>query len=143
MRSIAAIVLSATLGGAAATGWAAKSEKPVAVGASISIGSELTSASDPIHSLFRFKGDLHAKRPCRKDRQVVVLLSTDGGPAVPDGRKGGFTEADGDWASVYEVALQKGHTYSALARVNRIGAGSGKQRLTCKAATSAPVTVAP
>ena len=139
----AATALVAALALAPAAGSKAKQGKPIKAAASIDISSELVSSSDPQYSLYRFKGTLRTKAACRKDRQVAVAVSMDGGPAAPDNRKGGFTAKDGSWVSVYDVLLLKGHSYTAVASAVRTTARAAQKRYSCRAAESAPLSLAP
>ena len=144
LRLIAVIGLATVLVlvAASSAGSKAKTGKPIKAGASVTISSRLVS-SDSQYAFFDFSGKVSSRSVCRADRQVAVAVSMDGGPAVPDNRKGGFTARDGSWVSVYDVLLNKGHTYTAVARLNRTNAKQGQKRYSCKAAASQPLTLAP
>jgi hypothetical protein len=121
----------------------AKKQKPVKTAASVSISSRVVSDSDPVYTLFSFSGKVSSKAACRSDRSVLVSVSTDGGPAVPDARKGGFASKSGEWVSVYDLLFTKGHTYAVTALVKPVSARQGGKRFACKGDSSPTVTVSP
>ena len=142
MRRIATIALGLALIGVAtaAAGVSAKKDKPIKTAASVSLGSRLVTDSDPTYSFFSFSGKVTSKAACRADRSVLVAVSDNGGPAVPDSRKGGFASKAGEWVSVYDVLLTKGHTYTVTAHVKPVSARKGGKRFACKGDVSPPIT---
>ena len=144
MRRIGITVLAvALLGVAVPAAGLAKKQKPIKTAASVSIGSLVVSDADPQNVFFRFSGVVSSKAACRSGRSVTVAVSTDGGPAVPDARKGGFASKSGEWLSVYDVLLARGHSHTVTAQVKPNTVRRGGKRFACKGAVSPPLTLTP